>query len=348
LCACAAIAIIAAPGRTQAVQRGVFWAAVIVPLLALYLPGLPREGGVRPTPTQLLWFIAVYVGSPVGSYIDYRFTDLFHLFTGTALNGSIGVVLIAGCVALALPAWRARRAGDAGALFFLACAVFVGLSAAATAWGRAAFDEFGVANANASRYTIFSSYLLFGVIYYIAGRRTRLDVTRGQARLTRVWATALGAAVVVCGALTYWRSIPVYRSAYEYNRQLSDPYARRRMDPDRLDRTLFPDPAFSRFLRERLDQYQLGPYRDRPSRVVGTAQGLPRIGELAAEPGTVVTQRLAPADGGLTAVEVLLHAPGSWLPDGFACAPARPSRASGCRFQGRNRTPDWATRFASS
>ena len=41
-------------------------------------------------------------------------------------------------------------------------------SAVATAWARASFDEFGVANGNASRYTIFGAYLMLGQIYYFA------------------------------------------------------------------------------------------------------------------------------------------------------------------------------------
>lgn len=139
-----------------------------------------------------------------------------------------------------------------GALLFGGFALFALGSAAVTAWGSAASDDYGVANANASRFTIFSSYLLFGILYLVAAypqtgiRRTRL-----------AWGAALLCFALLAGR-TYARSVVVYENVYRFNKLLSMAYGTEQTEQDRF---VFPNAAVVAELKTDLKRLQLGPYR---------------------------------------------------------------------------------------
>src|SRR5205814_7340849 len=105
---------------------------------------------------------------PFTSPFDLPSRIWFSALTGTAL---CGFVLYA--------AFRCRdcfRKNDAGSRLFLAFVLFALGSAVLIAWGRAAWDEHGVANAMASRYTIFSSYLLYALVYLFVSNRGKSSI----------------------------------------------------------------------------------------------------------------------------------------------------------------------------
>lgn len=309
---CAALALFSSGDRRAFAARLAFWGANLALVLIFYLPGLPDEGGQRPDLARFLWFTFVYLGSPVGSFIDYRFTDPFSVIRTTSLNGVLGLgILICGGL-FARSAWRGARKGGQMELFFLGCLGFAAASAMLTGWGRAAFDELGLANANASRYAIFSSYSIFGFIQYFAGRPFPLPASAlhqngmGSRRLFRYLPHALLAVVVVAGAATYWKALRVYRIAHDFDKTLMDAYYSGDRIDEALDRRLFPNPEFSRYLRTALQRYELGPYRNRATTRAEVPSEKKFIGAIPLDGSVVISQKVFPQRNYLKGLELRL------------------------------------------
>jgi len=78
--------------------RTIFWITNIVAVSALYLPGVPHEGGsVHPGLVTMIWFALVYLGFPVVSLIRYPYTEQFQASEGviTMVNGMARILLCA-------------------------------------------------------------------------------------------------------------------------------------------------------------------------------------------------------------------------------------------------------------
>ena len=114
--------------------------------------------------------------------IHYPFRTVFELPRNLWFNGVVGLCVLAFAIKLALGFREQLRSRQPGALLFLGFGLLTLGSAGATAVGRASFDVFGVANANASRYTLFSSYLLFGIFYFV-GMLIREHEAMNKARI---------------------------------------------------------------------------------------------------------------------------------------------------------------------
>jgi hypothetical protein len=276
----------------------VFWLVNFAAVLAVYLPGLPHEPGGRPSVVALVEFCLVYLGAPLGGLIFFPYRGNFDLPQALLLNGVCGALLVAYSGWLL---WKARddvRRGEPSAMILLLLFLFAAGSAIATAWGRAAFDAYGIANANGSRYSIFSSYLIFGVIYRIAGLFARAS-TRSD---TRWLGVAVMATLTVLGTITYARGWHVYAVAHDFNRELAVAYQSR--GPAELDKYIFPDPSFVENLKSALARLELGPYRDLPSH----RAELPRTNNFSApvafSAAARIVQRFKADRGGLKGIEI--------------------------------------------
>src|SRR5262249_29101336 len=114
-----ALGIVAHLPRPRLLHPGrftVFWAVNLVAVFATYLHGLPEQPGARPGPIDLVRFVFVYLGAPVGELIHYPFHGIFDLPRTTWFNGTIGAVMLAVSCFLCVHAWRRMRAADAAAL----------------------------------------------------------------------------------------------------------------------------------------------------------------------------------------------------------------------------------------
>ena len=145
-----------------------FWLLNLVVLISVYLPGIAAEAHGAPSVTDLVVFTMAYLGTPVAGLAWYPYRSLFDVPTTIwwpSLCGAGILFLMCRCL------WRVRKSlpdRSAAVLVLLLCSLFGMLSALVTAWGRAAFDESGVASANSSRYSIFGVYVTFGLIYFLA------------------------------------------------------------------------------------------------------------------------------------------------------------------------------------
>ena len=266
-----------------------FWIANLVCLLIVYLPGIPLEdGAARPTPLAMLWFVLVYLGNPVMSLLWFPYGNLYDLPIPTLWNGAVGTIVLA--ISL-FTLWRAReelrtRRPEVMTLFLFSG--FAVISATATAWGRAAFDQYGVSNANASRYSIFALYLTLGLVYYYARRPVRdgrLAVTGGRGALVSAAGFTL---FLLLATATYVRAITVYESAHDFNELLANGYVAQGAPTD-FDKYLFPDEKYLMDARAQIYRLGLGPYHARPHMAVRLGsdrfvEAVPLAG------GTVVTQ----------------------------------------------------------
>jgi hypothetical protein len=246
-----------------------FWLANFALVLRLYLPGLPEPPGHLPAPGRLAHFSLAYLGSPLASLFHFPYRD--HLdcpADATRLNTAMGALLLAGAAVLA---WRLRRLfnqGRPGALLFAGFALLGIGSSLATGWARADFNAAGIINANASRYTLFASYLIVGIVMGLAevARVTReavvADTAPAPGRAVR-WAgmAALGL-LTLLGGLTYVRSVHVYRAAHRFNLLLAAAFAD--PGPSNLDASIYPSLEVTRALKANLKRLHLGPYRGQP------------------------------------------------------------------------------------
>lgn len=243
----------------------VFWITNFVAIVILYIPGIHPGAGIRhPSLGSLVWFFFVYLGAPLGSIIYFPFKSQFDIPISTAFNGVCGVILV---FLVSLLIWHAKgrlRNRYPPALILLGFSLFAGGSALATGWGRAAFDTYGVSNANSSRYTIFAVYLLLGMIYYVSsgflegwGQTATLSGKRWgwKNRFTTIGIVAF----VILSSITYIRAVKVYVDAHNFNRMLINAYTWG-LKPTDMDKYIYPNPDFVLQLKSDLQRLQIGPY----------------------------------------------------------------------------------------
>jgi len=296
--------------------RTVFWGVNLVAVFTLYLRGLPAQPGGRPGPFDLARFTFIYLGAPLGELLDYPYRGIFSVPMTTWFNGLIGVFLLAITTTLCFAARRRILTGDTAALVLLGFSLFAVGSALLTAWGRAEFGT-GVAEANSSRYTIFGSFLLYGLVAYVAALAAAGDwytlLPRRPTPPGRIGdAVAAGAAtlVVACviafGAVAYDRGVAVYRNARQWNDQLARAYG---FGPEAraLDRIIYPDPERAEEAKATLMRLRIGPYRNmRELEVSSPASAGPKAFRAPVQltPATPIYQEFTAKDDGLDALAV--------------------------------------------
>jgi hypothetical protein len=232
--------------------------------LIFYLPGLSVSNvSAHPTALQLAQFCLAYLGAPLGGLLWFPFRNMFDIPTSIAVNAVCGGLLVAFTSMLC---WHARtrlREQFCPAMILFGFSIFALISALATGWGRAAFDEYGVAAGNSSRYTIFGSYLMLGQIYYLAAgfaHGWRSDAV-SQARLRRC-AVIVGASFIFFSTVSYGRAVNVYMDANQFNKTLFDAYSWG-LQPTAQDKFIHPNPDSVFRLKSDLQRLELGPYNNR-------------------------------------------------------------------------------------
>lgn len=289
-------------------RKLLFWVVNIVGMLATYLPGLPEDAGDSVFKAgDFIGFIAVYLGLPLGGLLHFEYTGPFSHPSGIALNAACGIVLA--CIALALLIRRRieLRAPNAAFRFLVAMAGFAILSALITAEGR---SSSGAVYANSSRYVIYSSYLILGLLHYYAAmlRVEEAGVAlAGPERARRDMKVAglgvLALALLGFGFNAYRKGVDVYRGAHAFNDQLVGVYN----NPSATDQEvamIYPDPAFARHLRQMMSQYGLGPYRYQTvssESVNGTA---PFVQAVRLENSVTLRQRFRANRDGLSRIDL--------------------------------------------
>jgi len=282
-----------------------FWGGNLLVMMACYLPGITLSGvSIHPTLLQLVQFCLAYLGAPLGGLLWFPYQNMFDIPLPIATNVACGSFLI---VSSALLCWHARfrlREQHSAALILFGFSIFALLSALATGWGRAAFDEYGVSNGNASRYTIFGAYLMFGQLYYLAAGFVHGWWTNARFRRFAV----IGAvAFVLLSLVSYDRAIKVYVDAHHFNKILHEAYSWG-LQPTTQDKSIHPNPEFVRQLKSNLQRLELGPYNGRHfNRQVLPIGEFRKVGLLSGR--RQITQRFTATENGLKAVTVTLITP---------------------------------------
>lgn len=240
-----------------------FWLVNLVLVLSFYLPGLPVYSQHAPGLLPALLFVLAYLGSPLRSLFGFPFRGQFDIPENTTWsNAAVGLIL---CISIAIAAYLMRRElrnRAAPALSFLSFALVAVGSAILTAWGRAEFDAAGVANANASRFTIFSSYLIYALIYAATlPWSLRFPVIRVRNGITwpKTVLTVFVTGFFLASARSYAQSVVVYRQAHEFNDVLAAAYLND--DPD-AERSVYPNADRVKQIKLELRRLRIGPYRN--------------------------------------------------------------------------------------
>lgn len=242
----------------------VFWVVNLLVASACYLPGIQMDSSpTHPSVLQLLEFSLAYLGAPLGGLLWFSYRDMFHLPLSMAANVACGCILLATGAALSLDALPRLRKRNPAAMVLFGFGGYAILSAVATGWARAAFDEFGVANGNASRYTIFGAYLMLGQVYYVgAGLAHRWWDERAHPMLARRIVFTLAGILIAAAFVSYGRAWRVYANAHDFNRQLAQAYVWG-LHPVPEDRFIHPNPEAITYLKRELQLLELGPYSNR-------------------------------------------------------------------------------------
>ncbi len=304
-------------------RKTVFWAFNLVVLAALYLPGLP-SGGAHPNPIDLIWFAFIYLGSPLFDLLNYPFQSNFDVASSVWGAGVVGIVLVAIALTLCARARHRMREGDRAAVLLLVMTLFAGGSALLTGWGRANFDDTGVASATQSRYLIFGSYLLYGIVIYCAARAARgegRELLPARLRLPAGTARACVAvgvvAICVLAAVNYGRGVRSYTAARDFNDSLQAAYSLR-PEAQGLDGYIHGVPSHARQIRGDLLRLRIGPYHNinTVETTPPTAPGQPaQTSQVTLSPSVRLSQTFTATNNRLAMVSLPL-ADAAPVPDG--------------------------------
>lgn len=255
---------LSAPKLMRPDRFAAFWVINLLVASACYLPGMQMESSsTRPSALELVEFFLTYLGAPLGGLLWFPYRSMFSLPMSIAANVTCGSVLLVTCGALSLDALPRLRKRHPAAMVLFGFAGFAMLSAVATGWARATFDEYGVANGNASRYTIFGSYLLLGQVYYVgAALAQRWWGEQAHSTLARRVVFVLAGLFACAAFVSYGRAWRVYVDAHEFNRSLAQAYVWG-LDPVPEDRFIHPRQEAVAYLKRQLQLLELGPYGNR-------------------------------------------------------------------------------------
>ncbi len=313
LVAFAALAIamlLSSPRMLRSSWQGMFWLGNLAFISCVYLPGLPETPQVRPRSVAgLLSFTLAYLGSPVRGLLAFPYKSQFDLpvdVTASAICGLVVLMLVLGVLYYERDAIRRNAAGPCLLLVF---GLFAVGSAILTAWGRSAFDEYGVAHANASRYTMFSSYALYGLILYSVGPSRLGSALKGRQN------SRVSGMIVACGLMlftaaairTYWLATQVYIDSHQFNATIAQAFTRGDAETP-FDTYIHPNQQFVASLKKDLSRLRYGPYwlcREGGEDVDGRRA----VGEyrkpFVLTRGAIVRQRFQPSKTGLSGIQFL-------------------------------------------
>jgi hypothetical protein len=260
---CAIVAQLFSSSPRRPTRLTLFWIANIVLVVALYVPGLPEVEHGLPSLERWAAFVLVYLGSPAASLLWFPFQSQFDIPSAasvTARNAVAGVVLL---TMLAAKTLAIVRAGDrsTGARACFAFSLFAVGAAVLTGMGRAEFGPDGLANASASRFVLFGSYVLYACLYAAAVERPGVHARAWtMPRPVRIAAMLI---VLACVTVTYARSWSVYDEARRFDRLLAVAYGSGQSDSP-FDELIYPVRSEIAGFKATLRRLRLGPYRDAP------------------------------------------------------------------------------------
>jgi hypothetical protein len=268
---------------------------------------------------------------------------MFHIPLHIAPSAICGGILTVVWVCLSWDARFRLRERNLAAMILFGFGGFAFASALATGWARAAFDQFGVSNGNASRYTVFGAYLMIGELYYLAAA---LSQGWWKDRLRPVWLRAVVPAAVTLFVLlsfvSYGRAVPIYADVHQFNLNLSNAY-RWGLQPTDEDNFIHPQPSAVLYLKRQLQLLEIGPYRDRSySRSTLPVGPFAKVGLLSAD--RKVTQPFTATDDGLKAVTFKFIRPNGTKTEGAVAWAVSEKGSSQPVAQGTidaTRTRDW-------
>ncbi len=273
--------------RAMMSRWSLFWLANMIFCYAMYFPHLTDKIPLPPHPSvwHFLIFIPVYIGSPLGSLLLFPNLPVsWHSLTNI-INLVCGIGLLAVATYAVTRAALLRR-NDPESLIVTCFSVYAVASSILTAWGRANGPT-PIYAANSSRYAIFASLLILGLIIYFAkrhlveGRRLGLPAKIGFS------------VFIVAAAVSYGRSVPVYVSAHNDNLWLKDAYLPQAQQTP-SDSRVYPDEAYLVPVRADLLRLGIGPYRLIPE-VKEDTFVLPFMGGVELQPKTIIRQHLRPS-----------------------------------------------------
>ena len=262
------VAFVAAATAVQLAKRSsfrldrfsFFWISNIVAVLALYLPGLAESGGAIKHFEKLVEFCFAYLGAPVVSLFVFPFRNMFDVPPVTLRNALVGVLLLLAVIALGIRLRRHVASSTLSVSLFICFSILALSSAVLTGWGRAEFDAVGVANANASRYTLFSTYLLYAFLYLAADSKLTplIEPVRLKGKVS-VKAGVLAAWILFIGfsARSYAASISVYQEAHRFNQNLAKAFWEG--DPED-EKFVYPNRQFVEEILVDMKRLRIGPY----------------------------------------------------------------------------------------
>jgi hypothetical protein len=260
----------------------VFWCLNLVMALALYLPHLAES------PNEIhLWsivaFSLAYLGSPIGALINFPFRDMFDVPAMSFFNGVLGAIILFAAIWMCVALRRQIQRGEFATLLFLACSCFAVGSALLTALGRAEFGTLGIGNANASRYTLFGTYLGYALIYAGAAEWKSGFPARIQGRLRTKRGVTLSTLAlfvfVICACRSYFRSVKIYAEAHAYNQHLAAAFLENSASDQKF---VYPDTDLLRGMELELRRLKIGPYTYATAISAPEANSSNGIDELAA------------------------------------------------------------------
>jgi hypothetical protein len=274
----------------------VFWTVNLVVAAGCYLPGMTMDTSpTHPGIAKMVEFTLAYLGAPLAGLLWFPFGNMFDLPSAMVPNVAAGCVLVVACLALCFHAWPRLRERNLAAMVLFGFAGFAVLSAIATGWARAALDESAMTNANASRYTIFGAYLLFGQVYYVVtgiGQGWWAGMAWGRRAVAVVTA-----AFVVLSFVSYSRATRVYAHARQFNEDLAQAYIWG-FQPTAEDKFIHPSPETVSDLKHELQRLEIGPYSNRSYLRVQLPVG--KFGKATLLSGNrKVTQRFVASQAGL-------------------------------------------------
>lgn len=287
----------------------VFWGGGLLLLLLIYMPGITLSiGSSHPTLLQLVQFSLAYLGAPLSGLFWFPYQNMFDIPMQILPNAICGAILLLSYGAFC---WHARvrlREQHSAAMILFGFGIFSIVSALATGWGRAAFDEFGVASGNSSRYTIFSAYLILGQLYYIAAGFAHGWWSHKTSVKSSQFYVLLGVGVFVfLSIVSYVRALPVYLDAHRFNKSLFNAYPWG-LEPTLEDKSIHPNPESVNHLKRELQRLELGPYSNRPfSRAILPIGQFKKAGLLSRDRKLV--EQFTATENGFKAVSVTLVTP---------------------------------------
>ncbi|HEY9216139.1 MAG TPA: hypothetical protein VIQ29_25205 [Ancylobacter sp.] len=293
-----------------------FWAVNLIVVAAFYLPGMTMDSSsTHPGILKLGEFSLAYLGAPLAGLLWFPYRNMFHIPVQTWPNVVCGVILLVTCAGLSWNAWPRLRERNLAAMILFGFAGFAMMSAVATGWARAAFDEIGVSNGNASRYTIFAAYLLLGQIYYVAAGFGNAWWPR---LASGVWSRGINVVAptifVILSFVSYGRATRVYADAHQFNTNLSQAYDWG-LQPTAEDKYIYPDPVMVGYIKRTLQLHEIGPYGNRPRLKDQVATGK-FVQPVLLGSGRKVTQRLVASRDGLKNISLRFVTPSGRATDG--------------------------------